>query len=549
MSDPHIPRPSFRAGRLFFAAVPLLFSSCTLLPSFSTPPPPLLLRQEPERPPLFVLHLPERTPQTIFFSGHAHKAMSPEKARAKALDLAFNAFGNFLASQGYPLTSEEARRWLRESPAGGPRVTDSWLRTYIQSPDRPYIHLTSIYLLLSVPVAYLHTLTDALAKEDRASERGLSRRLSSERKELSRGDGARGLRDLRRALELSRRIHTLDSFPKKLRPKVLRERETAAHLWRKALRETRLTLRPSVLPLVLKERPAPPARLDEEARIRRNGGIKGLSGLAFRGSLLPLTLPEPLVFPPLAGIFRNPKTPFDAGTLLWETHLLRLPPYRKVLPLEMDCTPTTARGTGTCHILKIHIPGRHGVIEGSFRPVAGSPLDRPVFQRLFDKTLIDVHFRFHHRRRLHPLLLVLSKTIGPEEQKAARKALVTALSAAGITLCFNPGGGPSCQDAPRGLTLPSPENRLVFDPVRIERRTSVHPDFSVTTVQIRTTVRIDDGNGLIAALTFAVQEKGFEEASALREAWNGVGQRLARLLPMIYYPTRSLHPGVSFYDQ
>ncbi len=499
-----------------------------------------------------MLHLPKRTSQTLFFSGHAHKAGSPEKARTKALDLAFGALGQFLASQGYSLTPEEARRWLRERPAGGPHVTDSWLRTYIESPNRPYIHLTSLYLLLSVPQTYLDALTGALAKGDRESERALSRLLATAKRELARGDGARGLRDLREALERSRSIHSLDSFPQKIRPKVEKERETAAHLWRKALRDIRLGLRPQTMPLVLKERPAPPARLDEEARIISRGpgnAAQGLSGLAFRGGVLPLDLPEPLVFPPLGGLFPDPKTPFDAGTLLWETHLLRLPPYRKSLPLKMECTPTNGRGGGRCHIRRIHVPGRHGVIEGSFRPVAGSPLDRPVFRRLFDKTLIDVHFRFHHRRRLHPLLFVLSKTIAPEEQKAARVALVPALSAAGITLCLNPGGGPSCIDAPRGLTSAAPENRLVFDPILVGRRTSVHPDFSVTTVTLRTTVRIYDKGGALATLTLASRGSGFEEASALREAWKGVGERLVRELPQIYYPTRSLHPGVSFYDQ
>ncbi len=545
-----VSRPSRTASRLSgFRILSLLFAgSCTFIPSFSSPSPPLLLRQEPETPPLFVLHPPQSTPDELFFTGHAHKEKSPETARKKALAHALAKMRAPLAQQGYLLSPAEATRWLREDPVGGPRVTDSWIRTYIQSHERPYIHKTSLYLLVSVPSAYLRRITRTLARKDRDNERKLSRLLDLGQKEISQGDGARALRDIRLALETSRKIHSLQSFAKSDRPRVDRERSAAAHLWRALLRGLDLSLRPEHVPLVLRESPDPPARLREGTRTRISSRTAGVSGLAFHGTLLPPEKPEHLVFPPLPGIYKAPETPFSPDTLFWETFLLRQPPYRYHPRLSLDCSATGSRGDGRCLIRTIHVPLSRGTLEGTYRPEPGSPLDRPFFRQLLGKTLIDVHFTFYHRRPLFPLQLVLPTASDQEIRRAAEKGLVHPLGKAGITLCVHKGETLACPLAPQGLPLPAPHAELAIAALALETSRLSHSDFSVATVHLHMTVTLKDSQGLLLFLPLDATGRGFGRKSALDQAFLETGRRLSRLLPLAYLPDRPPHPGAAFYD-
>ena len=542
--------PSRTASRLSgLRLISLLFAgSCSFVPSFSSSPPPLLLRQEPEKPPLFVRHPPENTPDELFFTGHAHKEKSPETARNKALSRALAKLRGPLAQRGYVLSPTEAARWLREDPSGGPRVADSWIRTYIQSHERPYIHQTSLYLLVSVPSAYLRRITESLARQDRANARTLSRLLGQGQKDLSQGDGARALRDIRLALETSRKIHSLHSFEKHDRNRVDRNRATAAHLWRALLRGLDLSLLPEHSPLVLREVPDPPALLHEETRTRIGSRTAGLEGLVFQGTLLPPEKPEHLVFPPMTEIFKAPETPFSPDTLFWETFLFRQPPYRDHPGLTLDCSPTGPRGDGHCLIRRIHVPLSRGTLEGAYRPDAGSPLDRPFFRHLFKKTLIDVHFTFYHRRPLFPLQLALPASSGKEILRAAENGLIHPLGKAGITLCLRKGGENSCPLSPQGLPLPAPATELAISTLTLDTSRLSHSDFSVATVHLHMTVTLKDSRGILLYLPLEATGRGFGRESALDQAFLEAGRRLARLLPLAYLPDRPPHPGATFYD-
>ena len=547
MSDSLPPRAAFRLSG--FRILSLLFAgSCSFIPSFSSPSPPLLLRQEPETPPLFVLHPPEGTPEELFLTGHAHKEKSPETARNKALSRALAKLRGPLAQRGYVLSPTEASHWLREDPVGGPRVADSWIRTYIQSHEQPYIHRTSLYLLVSVPSSYLRRITQTLAKKDRENERKLSRLLVLGQKDLSQGDGARALRDIRLALETSRKIHSLRSFAKSDRHRVERERAASAHLWRALLRGLDLSLRPESVPLVLRELPDPPARLHEGARTRIASRTAGVTGLVFHGTLLPSEKQEHLVFPPLPEIYQSPETPFSPDTLFWETFLLRQPPYRYHPRLSLDCSPTGSRGNGLCLIRTIHVPLSRGTLEGAYRPEPGSPLDRPFFRQLLEKTLIDIHFTFYHRRPLFPLQLVLPPSSDREIRRAAEKGLLHPLGKAGITLCVRKEKTLVCPGAPQGLPLPAPDAELAISALAVETSRLTRSDFSVATVHLHMTVTLKDSRGLLLYLPLDATGRGFGRKSALDQAFLETGRRLAHLLPLSYLPDRPPHPGAAFYD-
>ncbi|MGC8529438.1 MAG: hypothetical protein ACP5OP_04480 [Leptospirillia bacterium] len=542
--------PSRTASRLSgLRILSLLFaSSCSLLPSFSSPPPPLLLRQEPERPPLFVLHPPKDSPDELFFTGHSHKEKSPETARRKALARALAKLRSPLAQRGYVLSPTEAARWLREDPKGGPRVVDSWIRTYIQSSERPYIHQTSLYLLVSVPSSYLQRIIEALVQKDRERAKTLSRLYAQGEKELASGDGTRAFRDIRLALEASRKIHSLHSFEKSARDRIDRKRVAVAHLWRTLLRGLTLSLLPEQAPLVLREVPDPPARLHEKAFTRIRSRTASLWGLVFHGALLPPEKLEHLVFPSMAGIFKAPETPFSPETLFWETFLLRQPPYRYHPRLSLDCSPTGLRGDGVCLIRKVHIPLSRGTLEGTYQPKPGSPLDRPFFRQLFSKTLIDVHFTFYHRRPLFPLELSLPSSSDKEIRQAAENGLIHPLGRAGITLCLRKGPRTSCPLSPQGLSLPAPSTELAISALTFETSRLVHSNFSVTTVHLHMTVTLRSSQGLLLFLPLDVTGRGFGRQSALDQAFLEAGRQLAHLLPLVYLPDRPPHPGAAFYD-
>lgn len=527
----------------------LLMSSCTFVPTFSTPSPPLLLHQEPETPPLFVLHPPGNTPSELFFTGHVRKEKSPEIARKKALAQALEKLGATLSQSGYPLSPEEQAHWLKENPGGGgPRIADSWARTYKQSSEQPYIHLTSLYLLLSVPATYLQKVTRALARKDRTTSAELTRLLQSQQKDLARGDGSRGLRDARLALEAARRIHSLHSFPQKEQGQVVREKSAAGHSWRRMLRGLNLALIPSQSPLILREVPNPPASLAEEVHIRIGHRQQGLSGLIFHGTLLPQARPEHLVFPPLTGIYPDPMTPFSHSTLFWETFLLRQPPYQFQPPLSLSCAPTGASGSGMCLIKRAHVPQTRGTLEGGYHPAAGTTLDQPFFHDLFGKTLIDIHFRFYHRRSLSPLLLRLPTRLDNKITQSASRGLTLSLGESGITLCVKKSQTLSCPEAPPGISLPPPSAQLVIADLRINPQQQRHSDFSVATVHLRMSVILRNSQGIFLSLPLAATGRGFKESSALNQAFREAGRRLARTIPLSYLPDRHPHPGDLFYD-
>lgn len=526
----------------------LFAGSCTFVPTFSPPPPPLLLHQDPETPPLFVLHPPKNTKGVLFFTGHVRKEKSPETARKKALAQALKKLGATLSRSGYTLSPEERLRWLRETPPEGPRIADSWMRTYIQSSERPYIHLTSLYVLLSVPVSYVQRVTQNLARQDRIMEKALTRQLGRGERDLARGEGAPAFRKIRLALETARSIHSLTSFPPDDRGQVDRERQRAAHLWRSLLRGLDISLVPATSPLVLREVPVPPAPLNERVRTRIGSRRAGISGLVFQGKIFPREKSEHLVLPPLPGIFADPGKPFAPSTLFWETFLLRQPPYRVHHRLSLACSPTGSDGMGVCLIRHAQVPRSRGILEGHYRPAAGTPLDRPVFDDLLRKTLIDIHFRFYHRRALAPLLLLLPTSADTRVTSAAEKGWVAPLKSAGITLCLKKGQSFSCPAPPRGIPLPLPSTHLVISSLRIDPQWRHLADFSVAIVRLRLSVTLTDPQGIYLVLPLEATGRGFDESSAFDQAFREAGQRLARLLPLSYFPDRHPHPGAAFYD-
>ena len=526
----------------------VFLSSCAFAPSFSPSPPDLLIEQDPPKPPLFVTHPPTASTDILWFTGHVRKSGTLVKARKAALSQAFGKFSDFLSRKGYPLTDQEKRRWFRLGDSRAhPSIADRWIRTYKESQDRPYLHRISYYALLAIPVTYEQTILASLARRDRGAGERMEAMQKRARQALRNGDGAGFLSALREALKAERAIHTLRSFPEGVRRRILLERTAVESRWRKSLRGLRLSVTPPSRDFPLKETLNPPARLAEETFLRPNGVSIGLSGLLFDPSLHPFKAPEHLVFPGLSWLFGNRRPVFSRETLDWEIALFSHPLSPGLPPLTMTCTPTGSTGKGNCDISKIHVPGDHGYIEGYYRPVPHSPLDRSVFRTIFEKTLLEVHFRFYHRRALHPIILSLAGTRPFPQMSQILSIFMEEGRSRDLTFC-PPGPDPSCPGGPPPALLDRRRASLKIEILSDRTSTINRGDFSIVTKHLHLRVTLSDQNGVFWRTETRITSRDFSKENATLSTWKACARRLTRDLARVYYPPRHPHPGETLHD-
>ena len=533
--------------------VPFLFfslCSCTFFPSFSSSPPDLLIAQDPPNRPLFVNHPPPVSPESLWFSGHARKAPTSSAALTKALSEAFDQFSQALAKDGYLLTPSEKETWFRlGSDNEAPSIADRWIRTYKETQDRPYLHRTSLYILLKVPRSYEQSLLGELSRADRRAAFRMESEREKARMFLLQKDGSRFLDALRKALKADRSIHSLHSFSPSTRRKILHERTSVESLWRKSLRALRLSLDPSSTELSLGETTRPPTRLTERASIRIGPHPPGLSGLVFIASLRPSPKPEHLVFPEPSWLFGNRRPILSPTTLRWEAALFRQPTYRLRPPLELSCQPTGTGGTGECTLSRVYVPGHHGFLEGFYRPVPGTPLDRPHFRKILKNTLLDVHFRFYHRRALHPLLLTIDGPGPLQQEQAIRTFFMTEGRKQDLTLCTLVKGALSCPGAPPAFLLSGNRAFLRIDLLSLKESFRTGRDFSIATTRMTLMETLVDRGDILWRKKVSISSRGFSRKRATLSAWHKCARDIARNLAKAYYPSRRPHPGETFYDR
>lgn len=545
-------RPPFR-----LLGTPLLIPFlCSLFlagcASFAHDRPPLLLSQTPDRPPLFILHKPPDTESTAFFIGHARKKGSEESARKIALQKAVDLIAKTYAEKGYVLSGPERSWWLSDafSRPEGASVVDSWVRVYKESSERPYLHRTSVTLLVAVPRALEKEFLENLRRADRAALAKMDRETAIARASFERGDGSPFLLHLHKAFEESGTIHSLRSFPERSRPAVRQRQASIDALWRESLRDITLTFTASRHPLFLTDdsREIPP--LLEKARLEKGESGAGLAGLSATLALIPMTLPEPLVFPPLSWLFGNDHPILSRSVLSWEMRLFKPPSARSSSPFGYRCRATDSKGEGRCMIEKVFVPGKNGTLEAVYQPVPGTRLDTEFFRSLFRKTLLEEHFVFYHKRILHPILLSFGDL--PLDQA---KTLWPILSGAAVPEGFNfcreaeTKGSPSCsRSLPTGLlSLPMPTLRVSLRKESV--RTEPHRDFSLTSLVLRVREDLSDRQGVLWRKDAVVQSLGLSYGEARHAAWKEVGRRLAGDLDLFYYRTPITPSGEDFYDR
>ncbi len=543
--DPEKWNPSFLVAFIF-----IICSSCTFVPSFSPSTSDLLVDQDPPQKPLFVDHPPADSKDAIWLWGHIRKSATLSKARSEALARAFDQFSRKLLQAGYSLNDRDKKQWFRlGSKKDAPHIAGQWRRTYKESTDRPYIHRISLYLLVKVPRSYEQSLFGTLARFDR---RAAFRMESEQRKAqtyLLQGDGSRYLATLRLALKHDQAIHSLRSFTASRRSRILRERKSVEALWRKSLRAIRLSLIPPTPKLSLSEFPQPPVPLTERASIQTGPHSSGLSGLFFVPSLRPSPKPEHLVFPDLSWLVGNNRPILSPATLRWEEGLFRQPPYRFSPPLELACQPTGRAGTGECALSRVHVPGDHGFLEGFYRPFPGTPLDSPYFAHLLKKTLLDIHFRYYHRRALHPILLTIDGSGHYRDKKEIRTLFMTEAPKNGLTLCSANGIIRSCPGAPPASLLSRNQALLRIDRLSLKESVTTQNDISVATTRMLLEETLIIHDVIFWRKKVIITSRGFTQKQATLSAWQEGARDLARDLARVYYPERRSHPGEDFYDR
>ncbi|MDA8111801.1 MAG: hypothetical protein M0T83_05060 [Nitrospiraceae bacterium] len=527
----------------------ILLSSCTLSPSFTSRPPALLISQDPPHKPLFVIHPPPSSADILWFSGHSAKAATLEEAQKTALGQAFEKLSETLSRKGYRLTDEEKLKWFRQGEdLSLPHIADRWIRVYKESQDRPYLRRTSIYLLLAVPKRYEGAIIGSLARKDQRVAERMERSLRQSRQALRKKDGTRFLAALREAVNAERMIHTLRSFSPERRPRILRERTSLESKWRQSLREIHLSLSPPSPDFSLRETMIPPVPLKEAAVIRQKGREIGLSGLRFIPTLHPFRAPEYLVFPGFSWLFGNPRPVLSREALAWEIGLFRYPPGPARPPLDISCSPTGFAGLADCLLSKIHVPGHHGFIEGLYTPVPNSPLDRPIFRNNFKKTLLDIHFRFYHRRQVHPVVLSLSAPLPSSKRDEILSFFMKEGRSRDLTLCPDTGKVLTCPKGPPPDLLDRQETRLSVDLLSEQNSSSTQGDFSVVTTSLHLLETLTDRNGVFWRQETHVTSRGFSGELSAQSAWKECARRLSRDLALVYYPPRPLQSGEIVHD-
>ena len=293
----------------------------------------------------------------------------------------------------------------------------------------------------------------------------------------------------------------------------------------------------------------PPVPLKEEALIRRKGREIGLSGLRFIPSLHPFRAPEYLVFPDLSWLFGNPRPVLSREVLDWEIGLFSHPPAPARPPLDISCSPTGFAGLADCLLSKIHVPGHHGFIEGLYTPVPNSPLDRPVFRNNFKKTLLDVHFRFYHRRQVHPVVLSLSAPLPSSKRDEILSFFMKEGRSRDLTLCPDTGKVLSCPKDPPPDLLDRHETRLSIDLLSEQNSSSTQGDFSVVTTSLHLLETLTDRNGVFWRQETQVTSRGFSGELSGLSAWKECARRLTRDLALVYYPPRPPQSGEIVHDR
>jgi hypothetical protein len=498
------------------------------------------------------MHPPKDTAKIDYFTGHGSRKKSEEAAQKAALDQAVDQIVHSLGRKGYPLTESEKKWWLTTAfrLPGGASIVDQWVRTYQESPERPYIHRSSLYLLVAVPKVFMEHFIDTLVQEDRRALADMDSEF-----ELSKGamrglDGVAFLIHLRRSREKSRIIHSLLSFPVEDRRRILQKQVAVDALWRKSLREIDLRMISSVPSFYLTNDGRKLPVLREQARLTRKDHRAGISALSLLLSIHPGTVSESLVFPPLSWLFGNSRPVLSRSSVDWEIHLLRptLTPSR--LAFRYRCQPTDPHGTGQCTILSAWIPAENGYLEGYYQPVFGSRLDNAFFRSLLSKTLLEEHFIFYRKRVLHPILISF-ENLPSDQKESVWKTVVNQGKSLGFNFCHqdDKGTSPVCsmiipdEGSPSSLPL----LRIIVEGYRAneENRKGVR----ITTVNIRVREELSDDQSLSWIKKSGAKSLRFTKDAARQSAWKEIGRKLSKDLDLFYYRTQEQHTGEAFYER
>lgn len=188
-------------------------------------------------------HPPPGTPETLMYLGKARKKGSAKDARKDALIQAMGHFLKTLEIRGYRLTARDRAWWLNQSMTkpGGPAIADSWTRIYQESPDKPYLHRTSMAILLAVPAPFVDRYLARIGHQDRSSFREMLRQRDLARAAMRIRDGSAYLVHLRNAVNADQYLRSLGSFPPGDRARVTSERTQVESLWRRAIRDLDLS--------------------------------------------------------------------------------------------------------------------------------------------------------------------------------------------------------------------------------------------------------------------------------------------------------------------
>ena len=525
--------------------------------TFERQPPPLLLSQTPITRPIFVSHPPKSSVETAYYSGHAKKAKSLKDAQKKALHQALEKFAHSLEAKGYKLTDMEKAHALTRgfgSP-GSPRIAGIWVRVYKESSDRPYLHRTSVYLLVAIPESFTRRLVGELIGQDRFHQtRGESEERFA-REALTRSDGASFLLHLRRARNEYRKIHSLRSFPPTNRPLVHKRQIMIDALWRKTLRDVDLSLSSSLQPFYLTSEGKNLPPIQERARLIRKKNNRtlhpvGLSGLSLSLSLHPETVPDSLTFPPLSWLLRNDRPVLSRSLLNWEIHLFRPPGSHDFPSFRYRCDPTDGMGEGRCSILTAWVPGTTGYIEGFYQPLPGTRLDSEYFRSLLARTLMEEHFVFYRKRLLHPLLLSL-RNLPSDRKESVRKSLVDRFTPLGFNLCLRSGKKETLEcSRPIPSAIVTPSQPVLLIQIEKERlRTRTHGTISLSESRIEVREALSDSQGMFWTKSTEARSLGFSPEEARHFAWEEIGRRLARDLDLFYFRKQRLLTGEEFYER
>lgn len=483
-------------------------------------------------------HPPPGTPETLMYLGKARKKGSAKDARKDALIQAMGHFLKTLEIRGYRLTARDRAWWLNQSMTkpGGPAIADSWTRIYQESPDKPYLHRTSMAILLAVPAPFVDRYLARIGHQDRSSFREMLRQRDLARAAMRIRDGSAYLVHLRNAVNADQYLRSLGSFPPGDRARVTSERTQVESLWRRAIRDLDLSFRSPVHPLILLHSRGTPAILLEHASLDRRHGHIGVSGLSVDMTISPFLPPASLTFPDIAWLFGNPRPILSRSTLSWERALAEAPPYRPAPHLRVNCSGTDQKGEGLCTVSHAWVPGRNGTLEGNYRPLPGTALDSAFFRDLLRKSRFEEHFLFVHTRAEHPIRLVLGSV--PGLSKSDKTQEITELfKAAGFSVCSTPHrrNPPTCSGPEEIRARILPDATLEIQGKKFQWNAGSAAGLPLTTVIFSVDVLLTDRNGPLWRMPVRAEATGLTPADAADSAWREIARRTTRSLDLFYY--------------